>query len=139
MEQRSVSLETCARCSGRFPGPGIGMEGKVYCCDCCAAGVGHGVSAGRWMATRMLPVVALLFGAGTLGWTLRTTGGRAALLKAIGASSVMWASLSQAGGAASRLGGYLAGSWQGRRARPLVSQWRSIMPGPRHLVSRAVR
>lgn len=32
----SESMQTCAMCAGRFPGPGIQNQTKVYCCDKCA-------------------------------------------------------------------------------------------------------
>jgi hypothetical protein len=31
-------MNTCYRCKGKFPGPGIEKEGKLYCCDKCAKG-----------------------------------------------------------------------------------------------------
>ncbi len=56
-------MRTCARCGGRFPGPGVEKDGKVYCCDKCAAGPAQMVPP---MALRMLPIAALLVGVGVL-------------------------------------------------------------------------
>lgn len=54
----------CDRCGGRFPGPGISRNGRVYCCDLCAAG------PGKKMMVRMLPAAAGLLGLGLLlGWS----------------------------------------------------------------------
>lgn len=56
-------MNRCARCGGRFPGPGIAANGRVYCCDKCAAG-----PSARNMLP-MLPILAALIGAGAvLGW-----------------------------------------------------------------------
>jgi hypothetical protein len=33
-------MKVCARCEGKFPGPGIEKDEKVYCCDRCAKGPG---------------------------------------------------------------------------------------------------
>jgi hypothetical protein len=53
----------CARCGGRFPGPGVPRNGRIYCCDKCAA---------RRTARKMLrklPVINALVGAGAaLDW-----------------------------------------------------------------------
>lgn len=32
------AVENCDRCGGRFPGPGLALNGRVYCCDKCATG-----------------------------------------------------------------------------------------------------
>lgn len=56
-------MRTCARCGGRFPRPGITKDGKVYCCDKCAAGP---MAMMPRMALRMLPVAALLVGIGAI-------------------------------------------------------------------------
>ena len=34
------AFTTCDRCGGRFPDLGIPRNGRVYCCDKCAAGPG---------------------------------------------------------------------------------------------------
>lgn len=36
--QAEARLMVCARCDGRFPPPGIARNGRIYCCDKCAAG-----------------------------------------------------------------------------------------------------
>ena len=49
-------MNQCARCRGRFPGPGVEREGRVYRCDLCAAGL-------RGMARkRMRPMWAVILG-----------------------------------------------------------------------------
>lgn len=70
---RTELMQTCARCGGHFPGPGVERDGKIYCCDMCAAGPKQ-----MWprMALRMLPIAAVLLGVGVLigrhaGTTLR--------------------------------------------------------------------
>lgn len=56
-------IERCARCGGRFPAPGVGREGRVYCCDNCAIG------PSPKMMARMLPtVIALLGASAAAGW-----------------------------------------------------------------------
>jgi hypothetical protein len=52
-------VEKCARCKGKFPGPGIEKEGKVYCCDKCARGP-------KKMMFKMAPIIAGIFGLGLL-------------------------------------------------------------------------
>lgn len=52
-------MKVCARCKGKFPGPGIEKEGKVYCCDKCARGP-------RRMIPKMIPAVLGIFGLGFL-------------------------------------------------------------------------
>lgn len=34
--ETTESMHSCAMCGGKFPGPGIEAEGKLYCCDKCA-------------------------------------------------------------------------------------------------------
>ena len=34
------TINTCHRCRGRFPGPGVPRKRHLYCCDKCAAGPG---------------------------------------------------------------------------------------------------
>ncbi len=67
MEVRNVSAETCAWCGGKFPGPGVGWRGKVYCCDRCIT-MSERRSVCRFMLTRVLPVAGLLASAGALAW-----------------------------------------------------------------------
>jgi hypothetical protein len=52
-------METCARCKGKFPGPGIEKNGKVYCCDKCARGA-------KQMMFKVIPAVLRVFGLGFL-------------------------------------------------------------------------
>ncbi len=53
--------QTCARCGGHFPGPGVEQAGMIYCCDTCAAGPMR-----MWprMLLGVLPVAGLLLGTG---------------------------------------------------------------------------
>lgn len=60
MEQ---SLQTCSRCGGRFPGPGVERQGQIYCCDKCAQGPRRMLPR---MMLRLLPIIVLLVGSGTL-------------------------------------------------------------------------
>jgi hypothetical protein len=50
-------METCARCKGKFPGPGIEKNGKVYCCDKCAKGP-------QRMIVKFIPAVLGVFALG---------------------------------------------------------------------------
>lgn len=50
-------MKVCARCKGKFPGPGIEKEGKVFCCDKCVRGF-------RGMAPKVIPAVLGVFGLG---------------------------------------------------------------------------
>ena len=56
-------VQTCARCGGRFPGPGVERNSKTYCCDRCAAGP-------KRMLPRMIlhvaPIALGLIGVGIL-------------------------------------------------------------------------
>lgn len=45
--------QACARCGGRFPGPGVEQHEHIYCCDKCARGP-------KGMMLRRLPMAALL-------------------------------------------------------------------------------
>lgn len=56
-------MQTCDRCGGNFPGPGVEEAGKVYCCDKCAAGPRRMMPR---MMLRMAPMAALLVGVGLL-------------------------------------------------------------------------
>lgn len=56
---KGAQMEKCARCGGRFPGPGVERDGKLHCCDMCAEGP-------KRMMPRILPIAALLIGAGAL-------------------------------------------------------------------------
>jgi len=60
-------LKSCARCGGKFPGPGIEIEGNPYCCDVCATGEGHAEarerrSVGRWIVALFLLSAGAVFG-----------------------------------------------------------------------------
>lgn len=50
----STMMTSCARCGGRFPGPGVERGGKVYCCDKCAEGPNR--ASIRKLAMALLPV-----------------------------------------------------------------------------------
>jgi len=54
------AMHTCAMCGGKFPGPGMEIEGKLYCCDKCADFGEHKTH----MIAAMAPKVAAVF---TLG------------------------------------------------------------------------
>lgn len=57
------AMQRCARCGGRFPGPGVERNGHLYCCDKCAAGAGT-------MMLRMLAMASAFVGIGAApGWT----------------------------------------------------------------------
>ena len=56
------SMQTCAMCGGRFPGPGIEKEGNAYCCDKCADYHLHKLH----MAAAMAPKVLGILGIGAL-------------------------------------------------------------------------
>lgn len=56
-------MKACERCKGKFPGPGIEKEGKVYCCDKCAKGPGR-------MMPIIIPAVLGAFGLGFLAASL---------------------------------------------------------------------
>jgi hypothetical protein len=52
-------MQVCARCKGKFPGPGIEKEGKTYCCDKCAKG-------SKKMLFTFIPVLLISIGIGFL-------------------------------------------------------------------------
>jgi hypothetical protein len=56
-------MQTCVRCGGHFPGPGVQHDGKVYCCDKCAAGPKQMLPQ---MLLRMLPMAAFFMTVGVL-------------------------------------------------------------------------
>lgn len=64
MANPAEGWHSCARCRGRFPGPGVERDGKLYCCDKCAAGPNP-----KMMLFRMAPMALMVLGAGALaGW-----------------------------------------------------------------------
>ena len=63
LSRSGEAMQRCARCGGRFPGPGVERNAHVYCCDKCAAGAGP-------MMLRMLAMASTFVGIGAaLGWT----------------------------------------------------------------------
>lgn len=56
-------MNVCARCKGRFPGPGIEKDEEIYCCDKCAKGP-------RRMIPKVIPAVLAIFGLGYLTGSL---------------------------------------------------------------------
>ncbi|WP_300441903.1 hypothetical protein [Christiangramia sp.] len=56
---KKKSMKTCARCKGKFPGPGIKKNEKVYCCDKCARGR-------KKMMFKVIPAALGIFGSGFL-------------------------------------------------------------------------
>lgn len=59
-------METCARCKGKFPGPGIEKERKIYCCDKCARGE-------KKMMLKVIPAALGVFGLGFFVGSLKQT------------------------------------------------------------------
>lgn len=60
-------IETCARCGGHFPAPGVARLGRVYCCDKCAEGADGRM--GARMRVRKASQLAAFVGLGAaLGW-----------------------------------------------------------------------
>ncbi|MBT9568243.1 MAG: hypothetical protein IV085_08080 [Thiobacillus sp.] len=53
------SMHTCSMCGGKFPGPGIEEEGKLYCCDRCADFGQHKTHMLAAMAPKVAGVLAL--------------------------------------------------------------------------------
>ncbi len=53
------SMHVCAMCSGRFPGPGIENEGKLYCCDKCADYHQHKFHMVAAMAPKMIGILGV--------------------------------------------------------------------------------
>ena len=47
-------IHTCAVCGGRFPGEGVAMESKLYCCDKCANFDHHKLKMVAQMAPKLL-------------------------------------------------------------------------------------
>ncbi|MFH0809628.1 MAG: hypothetical protein V2A77_04040 [Pseudomonadota bacterium] len=72
MALKYESVEMCAQCGGRFPGPGVGWRGQIYCCDNCAEQSEQANVGSRLM--RLLPVAAVVVGAGALIYRYGATG-----------------------------------------------------------------
>lgn len=53
------SMQTCAKCGGHFPGPGIENRGKVYCCDKCAQAGQHKFRRLIAMAPKLVSVASI--------------------------------------------------------------------------------
>jgi len=63
-EAAGHAIETCDRCGGRFPGIGVRINDRVYCCDKCAEGP-------QQMMPRMLLMSVVLLSVGAaLGWSI---------------------------------------------------------------------
>ncbi len=60
--EATESMHSCAMCSGKFPGPGIEAEGKLYCCDKCADYDHHK----SHMVAAMAPKLVGILGIGAL-------------------------------------------------------------------------
>lgn len=62
------SMQSCDLCAGLFPGPGIQLNDKVYCCDKCADAAQHKLR----MLTKMAPKLMVVLGVGAFfGYLLR--------------------------------------------------------------------
>ncbi len=57
--EETEGMKACAMCGGRFPGPGIESEGKVYCCDKCADYHQHKSHMAAAMAPKVLGVMGI--------------------------------------------------------------------------------
>lgn len=57
--EETESMQSCAMCGGRFPGPGIENEAKVYCCDKCADFHQHKSHMVAAMAPKVLGVLGI--------------------------------------------------------------------------------
>jgi hypothetical protein len=57
-------LSVCDRCGGQFPGPGVSLNGRIYCCDKCAKGPGA-----KTMIRMLLPATGLVVLGSVLGWS----------------------------------------------------------------------
>lgn len=58
------SMNTCAMCNGRFPGPGIespgiDSKGKLYCCDKCADYHQHKLHMVAAMAPKIVGILGI--------------------------------------------------------------------------------
>lgn len=62
------SMQSCDMCAGQFPGPGIRLNDKVYCCDKSADTAQHKLR----MLTKMAPkLMAVLSIGAVFGYLLR--------------------------------------------------------------------
>ena len=57
--ETTESMQTCAMCSGRFPGPGIENSGKLYCCDKCADYHQHKLHMVAAMAPKLVGILGV--------------------------------------------------------------------------------
>lgn len=57
-------LSVCDRCGGRFPGKGVRANGRIFCCDKCAAGPGV-----RKMIHMLIPATAFAIFGAIVGWS----------------------------------------------------------------------
>ncbi len=57
--ETTESMQICAMCRGRFPGPGIENEGKLYCCDKCADYHRHKLHMAAAMAPKLLGILGV--------------------------------------------------------------------------------
>lgn len=64
-EHASSGLNTCDRCGGHFPGPGIRQGEHLYCCDKCAQGPSK-----KMMVRMLLPAAGLITFGYALGWSV---------------------------------------------------------------------
>lgn len=101
MAERYMAFETCARCGGRFPGPGIGWHGKVYCCDQCAVQAERSISKAG-MLLKMLPIAALAVGVGTMFYRYGRAAEGRRIADLIGATAMVRGRLSAVSEAASK-------------------------------------
>lgn len=62
------TMQSCAMCSGLFPGPGIVDHGQLYCCDKCANMHQHKFSGLMAMAPKLLVVLSI---GATIGYLIR--------------------------------------------------------------------
>lgn len=53
------SMRSCDLCSGLFPGPGIELNGKVYCCNKCADAAQHKLRMLTTMAPKIMTILAI--------------------------------------------------------------------------------